>query len=65
MKIVTFRISEDVLKELDDRAKDFATSRGELIRNWIEDILKFLEDGVLEVDMKRHLVLKKKGELKP
>jgi len=58
MRTVTFRISEEILEKLDVWADVFASSRGELIRNWIEDVLKFLHEGVLEMDRKRHLILK-------
>ena len=59
MKTVTIRMSEDILRDLDIYADVFASSRSELIRNWIEDVLYFLKNDILEVDRKRHLVLKR------
>ena len=62
MKTVTIRMSEDILRDLDIYADVFASSRSELIRNWIEDVLFLLKKGVLEVDRKRHIVLKEASD---
>jgi len=58
MRTVTFRISEETLKKLDVWADVFASSRGELIRNWIEDVLKALQKNIVEMDRTRHLIFK-------
>ena len=58
MKLVTIRLPEKIVRDLDIYADVYASTRSELIRNWIEDVLFLIKKGVLDVDRKRHIVLK-------